>query len=382
MHEAEHILWHRLQRANKRREHATIDLDAPLPALTREMVDSVSMSVAGQTRRVVVSCFTDYDRIARETQSRLTLSWVRVMKEQNIPFVLGICNRAATTYRDVQPLAAEHWGELFGGTLPQCLANARIGRAYYAQQFMQWGFDVIYSDPDVVFVRNPVPYFGALFQKHPAVDVLAMSDSNTGVYAENAVIGETDAHNVPRTIWQSAYPEVVIPQGYVRKREHTWRDTVADALLQKLASGDFNLGLEWPGNCDPFQFNTGFLYIRNTPRAAALLALWTNVLDTTTHNPTADDQKPFNDVLKNGSTYCATSPATIRPTLPCGGDSALNAVADNTACFGLLNLPQFANGFVYAGSRAHEQYGVVPFVFHATYTNDKVMKLQEEGFFP
>jgi hypothetical protein len=52
--------------------------------------------------------------------------------------------------------------------------------------------------------------------------------------------------------------------------------------------GNFNLGLEWPGNCDPFQFNTGFLYIRNTPRAAALLALWTNVLDKTTLNPTAD----------------------------------------------------------------------------------------------
>ena len=34
--------------------------------------------------------------------------------------------------------------------------------------------------------------------------------------------------------------------------------------------------------------------------------------------------------------------------------------------------------FVYTAMRAHEQYGVRPFAFHATYSADKLMKLREE----
>ena len=41
--------------------------------------------------------------------------------------------------------------------------------------------------------------------------------------------------------------------------------------------------------------------------------------------------------------------------------------------------PVPSRSFVYTAMRAHEQYGVQPFAFHATYSADKLMKLREEA---
>ena len=359
--------------AHVRRAHAH------LGDVTRELLERAALRVPGQARSTVVACFTNYD--AGTLQAKLTLSWLRLAKERQLPVVLGICNARTATLADVAPLAAERWGELFAGSVHQCVVNPRIGRAYYAKQFAEWGFDTLYTDPDVALLRDPAPYLGALYAKHPEVDVLTMSDSNTGVYDETSVVADSSPGASRGTAWRAAFPDVPVPQGYVRKPEHAWRDGHVDKLLSLLGSrGGHDLGLEWPGNCEPFQFNTGMMVVRATPRAVALLERWTRSLDQTLNNPTADDQLPFNEVLKNRSTYCNRGPAPNR-TLACGGDRDLNVVADNTACFGLLNLPQFANGFVYAGSRAHEQYGVAPYAFHATYSSDKMMKLKEEGLF-
>jgi hypothetical protein len=347
--------------------------------VTPETLARAALVVPGQARRTVVACFTNYD--AHTAQAKLTLSWLRLAKERRLPVVLGVCNAEAVRMDDVAQLLAERWGELFAGTVRQCVINPRIGRAYYAKIFAEWGYDTLYTDPDVALLRDVAPYLGALYAKHPEVDVLAMSDSNTGVYGEHSVVADTAPATPGKTAWHAAFPDAPVPQGFVRKPEHAWRDSRADQLLALLGPrGGHNLGLEWPGNCEPFQFNTGVLVVRATQRSMALLKLWMRVLDTTLHNPTADDQLAFNDVLKNQSTYCAKVHPTNR-TLACGDDPDLNVVADNTACFGLLNLPQFANGFVYAGSRAHEQYGVAPFAFHATYSSDKAMKLKEEGLF-
>lgn len=65
----------------------------------------------------------------------------------------------------------------------------------------------------------------------------------------------------------------------------------------------------------------------------------------------------------------------------CGEDNMLNIVADGRGCLGILNVVQFANGFVFSTQRSHEQHSVRPFTFHATYSNDKLMSLRQEGVF-
>lgn len=51
----------------------------------------------------------------------------------------------------------------------------------------------------------------------------------------------------------------------------------------------------------------------------------------------------------------------------------------NSGCVGVLPVAQFSNGFTFTVARLHEQWGVRPFSFHATYASDKVLKLREEG---
>jgi hypothetical protein len=94
------------------------------------------------------------------------------------------------------------------------------------------------------------------------------------------------------------------------------------------------------------------------------------------HNP--DDQLSFFNLARKGSDFCATERSRMPSNLQC--DSFLNRVFQQSACVGIFNLPQFANGFVYQSQRANEQYGITPYAYHATYSGNKVASLTEEGF--
>lgn len=132
---------------------------------------------------------------------------------------------------------------------------------------------------------------------------------------------------------------------------------------------------------------------RATPAALKLVSLWQAHLKTRGHEGwrTKDDQLPANLVFKNLSAYCPmfdgargsghyhASQEKYRSV--CGEDSMLNIVADGSGCVGILNVVQFANGFVFSTQRSHEQHFVRPYTFHATYSNDKLMSLRQEGIF-
>jgi hypothetical protein len=186
---------------------------------------------------------------------------------------------------------------------------------------------------------------------------------------------------MPPTRWDAAFPTVKIKQGLVYKPEHAWRDAFAlPELVSLLDMGDAELGLEDPGNCWPHAYNTGLMVWRATERAKALMARWMGELEGLKGQTMADDQVPLNTIAKNGSTQCAKHGQQYIPASPvCGGDQLLNGVAGGTACLGLLALAQFGNGFTFSTARDHEQYRIKPYVLHATYANDKIMKLREEG---
>lgn len=131
---------------------------------------------------------------------------------------------------------------------------------------------------------------------------------------------------------------------------------------------------------------------RGTPAALRLIQLWHAHLRTTCCDwRTKDDQLPANIVFKNMSTHCPMwngargsgfyFAAQEKYKSVCGDDSMLNIVADGQGCLGILNVVQFANGFVFSTQRSHEQHYVRPYTFHATYSNDKLMSLRQEGIF-
>lgn len=314
------------------------------------------------------------------SQADMLSSWIKQLKNMQLPCVVGICAAEAPVRADVRRLVKHRHCAVAHVAQPECVTNPKVCRAHLAQRMLveKWGLSMLYLDADVAVLRDPLPYFAALFAAHPTVDVLASSDTNTGVYVASDVVPRLQRTEEQKTLLRRVFPDLKGP-AYgqpVRKRELP--DPPED-LLRALHAGDRDIGLEFPGNCMPHQYNSGVLLVRNTSRALALMTLWVDALKPTAQSPVADDQLPFNRVAKHAATHCSDGAAGADALL-CN-DSRLNAVAGGTACFGLLNVVQFANGFTYAMSRAHEQYGVEPFTYHATYTENKVFSLLEQNVF-
>jgi hypothetical protein len=400
-----------------------------VPPLSRDLVEAYSEPVPepaepdeafNASRRVLVVSFTDWrphGTASQQTQAHLASNWVHTMSERGMPCLVVLCEPQAPgagapaevgtrlVARPGVPGESPPLGcGLAWSDAAACVTNPRVGRWYMVSQLMSWGYDVMSTDPDVAFLRNPLPYFSALMLNHPAVDVFTSSDSNNGVYIHQGGSGSGGGvpspdgqmlHSMTRVTWNNSvgplpprwaasFPQLAIPSGYVFRSELRGHDghTVND-FLAALRSGAFDIGLESPGNCQPHQYNSGCMYWRATPRAGKLIAKWLEALDSLNTNPTADDQVPINNVAKTGAQHCQPGggPPDGQAGELCGGDRLLNGVGGGLACLGLLNLVQFANGFVYTTSRAHEQHGVAPYVLHATYAGDKVLKLREEGLF-
>ena len=350
--------------------------DDVLPRLSRSVAHDASMEVAGQGRRLLVTCFADFKHATpkQEQQTQMMRNWGLTTAGVGMRCVIGFCKSESLTRRDVSGFIADGACAVVHIPAGACVANARLGRWSVVQELLSWGYDVVSSDPDVAFVQNVVPYFAALYQKHPEVDVLSMSDASTSKTAETlALIHPRLTH----TRWSRTFPNVSIQQGFVTTTAHRDSEALILPVLPLLADGTHVLGLESPFNCE-HQYNTGWMLWRATDRSATLLRLWIDRLAPRLGDSSPDDQRPFHALARERSSHCRLGDA---PTAPlCGGDAMLAAVSNGRACFGLLNLPQFANGFVYASQRAHEMYGLQPYLYHATYTSDKVQALTEEGF--
>lgn len=338
------------------------------------------------------------------TQAAVLRSWARNARAASLRCLVMLCTSVAPlagpgveALREACPGGVAH--------APNCAVNPRLARWYYVRDWLAAGYDVLSTDPDVAFLRNPVPHLARLTRAHPFADVFASSDSNTGVYTYAAPVRSggaeksvpDDKHGwavlrapgergrMPPTRWDSSFSTTKVKQGFVYRQEHAWRDAFGTPqLIDLLATGDVELGLEDPGNCWPHAYNTGVMMWRASDRARALMAIWLAQLDALRNRPVADDQVPLNAVAKNASTHCARTGQEFIPHGDsaqglCGDDQMLNAVAGGTACLGILALAQFGNGFTYATARDWEQYAVKPYVFHATYSDPKVMKLREEG---
>jgi len=275
------------------------------------------------------------------------------------------------------------------------------------------------SAQDIAWLRDPLPYLGAVLAAHPAADVLSSTDANDGHYlarrldngtrlystvrvpgAAAAEATESDAAMAAAVAhrWDAAFPQLPQPGAgdVVHKPELVGVDERVnfELLLSQLhaGGGETELGLEHADNCAA-QFNTGIMLWRATPAAMALLNRSVELMSVPVPLPLnkVDDQRPVNAAMRFRSKLCpwdeageagASLPADLAADASlCGGDAVLHPVWAARACLGLLPVVLFSNGYVYTAMRAHEQYGVRPFAFHATYSADKLLKLREEGLF-
>jgi len=271
------------------------------------------------------------------------------------------------------------------------------------------------NSQDIAWLRDPLPYLGALLAAHPAADVLSSTDTNDGSYLTQRLDNGTRVYSTQRTPapsgaraeatesdaamaagtvarrWDATWPSFPLRDtGVVHKPELAGVDERVDfeALVAKLRAEGADLGLEQIDNCGA-QFNTGIMLWRATPAAMALLNRSVALMGPRADVPLGlvDDQRPVNAAMRFRAKACPWDEVReddapmVSFADVCGGDALLHPVWAGRACLGLLPVVQFANGYVYTAMRAHEQYGVRPFAFHATYSADKLMKLREEGVF-
>lgn len=178
----------------------------------------------------------------------------------------------------MQPLLAEAggWcGAFDGSPLAACADNPKVGRWHYVRRFLGFGFDSLTSDADIAWVRDPLPYLGALLALHPATDVLSSTDANDGHYQAATQPDGTQGYSVVRSTatraageappppatrrWEAVFPAFPLaPQHGVvlRSPEYEGLDERSgiNGLLAQLRRGgqpqeEMDLGLEEITNC-------------------------------------------------------------------------------------------------------------------------------------
>eukprot|EP00899_Mesostigma_viride_P015143 jgi/Mesvir1/2362/Mv22122-RA.3 len=205
-------------------------------------------------------------------------------------------------------------------------------------QLLTTGHDVLFSDTDTVWMRNPWPY---LESTSLSANILVSTDCLSHVRDEG----------------------LKMPDGY------PW-DRCGHA----------------PGRFYGNAFNTGVLFVRASDESRRFVARWKKkLLDALTEpeqlaNP-MDDQLALNALLEPGM-------YPIRPFLgdarvfPAGGllNNATNQM-ETTVRLGTLPTVQFANGHVFFHQRLHRRYNFLPYVVHVTFTNGgmagKINRLRE-----
>ena len=267
-----------------------------IPRLTADLASSHSQHGA------IVATFTNLQA------STFALNWATQLHSIGLRSLVG--SQDALDVEKRATLARVGAG-LFCADGERMRRNGQAGRWPEVLPLLRFGYDVLLSDSDIGWFRNPLPYFTALRRAHPRADLLLCSD-----YVGNA------------------YTTEPLPGG---------------------AAGD--LDLDRMGNAKVSSINIGvfFAYADANASVGALVERWAEaVVDPSTSDGMAAwDQGPINSrVLRPGMGRGGCEQAgpgsarggwCARPGMP--GDSALATV--HGVGLGILPMLQFTTAFTY-----------------------------------
>ena len=258
------------------------------------------------------------------------------------PFVIGAVDGAAfelfaakqTVAIYKTPLALEASYQMVGDNSHasnswQKFAAMRVGEI---ARIVGLGFDVLQTDVDVVWLRNPAPY------------ITCASDGGAAEAGDRAEV----ACGTLRTADVAVSSDNMSPKGDLR-------GGVAYA-----AGGTFN---------------TGILLLRATPAGKAFAAAWHEQViaracqkgqngNCQAGRCCTSDQQVFNKMVRDEA---IPYPGLVAPR---GGGRTVRVPRGN-ATLGALPLALFVHGHGYFVQSAHEQLRVSPYAVHATYSLDR-----------
>ena len=200
------------------------------------------------------------------------------------------------------------------------------------------GLDVLASDVDVAWLRDPFPYFA----QHPGADILVSSDH-------------------PRDTASVATGLELLPLG---GEEFETLDLLS---LYQTHSAPADLGLEDPTQCQS-SFNVGIIFFRH--RNPATERCVRAFMATLQAQPTDWDQGPLNDVLREGMFERIDELAERE------GEARFLFDAFNASLkLGVLPVAQFSSGTTFFTKRLFRQLHVLPYASHPTYAEGEAAKI-------
>ena len=149
---------------------------ASLGACTQQLL-AAAMSPGAPGSRLLLISFTDAGGLT------MALNWALHLRSVGVTPVVGLDGKMPSKWGSASEDAAWH-------SLHPVLfsAGASAARNGYQRWRLRWdvvgqllalGTDVMMSDTDVVWLRDPRPYVRALITRHPLLDVLLGADPHT-----------------------------------------------------------------------------------------------------------------------------------------------------------------------------------------------------------
>ncbi|KAL1504630.1 hypothetical protein AB1Y20_008413 [Prymnesium parvum] len=132
--------------------------------LTRELLRSHA------NRGIAIVTFTNAEG------APTALNWARALRSLGLRSLVGL---TAPLRRAVLRELRDAGGAVFcaDGVLAQL--DSAAGRWERLAPLLRWGVDVLCSDADIAWLRDPLPYLRALKRRHPTLDVALASDRVT-----------------------------------------------------------------------------------------------------------------------------------------------------------------------------------------------------------
>ena len=292
---------------------------------------------------------------ANPQHGAFALNWARLLDGLGLPSLVGTAARL-----DVERELRAAGAGVFCADGPLMQANGQAGRWAEVAPLLGYGVDVLLSDADVAWIRNPLPYFAAARRAHPAADLLMLTDRAFNNYATAPL--PAAAARRPRARGGGGGPG---DRG--GGREGARASLAGDLDLEDAydSSISYNIGVIYMYAGSHHQrTGAGANNANANASLASLFEAWVGAVRDDEHKGAGGlsvwDQAPINDrVLKRGMGRHPTDPALV-------------SIFGGRLAMGVLPMLQFTTSFTYFIHRARrESLGCRPYALHAIFAHGK-----------
>ena len=323
--------------------HACLTMGARF-ALTHELAMRYAV---GDT---IVATFTN------PQASHFALNWALGLQSIGLKSLVGMSDRLGSR-AEAQLHAAD--AGLFCADGKAMRRNGQAGRWAEVGPLLRHGFNVLLSDSDIGWLRDPMPYFSAARRAHPSLDFALLTDRVFNDYSSGP-LPDPQGQPTPAAPKRFRLGRALL-DAEVKKIPAKSRDKSLPGVVDA-RSISVDLDLEHAGASQMPSLNIGviFFYKHALRQCEQMIAKWAAVVvDPASGKLSTWDQDPINKHV-------------LQRTRGHGSDSKLLFLHEFSLSMGVLPMLQFTTSFTYFMLRKRRaDLGAVAYCVHAIFAHGK-----------